>query len=61
MKLTFELVAATNLPDFNEMVNQRLAEGFRFVVGHPMIITPREDGSGKGLQYSAAMLLEEEG
>lgn len=60
IKLTFELVAATNLTAFNELVNERLASNYKFVNGQPMLVTPHEDISGHGYQYSVAMLLEEE-
>jgi len=67
MKLTFELVAATDLTTFNELVNSKLAQGYRFVTGHSILITEhtvtRVDHSGItdiGCQYSVAMLLEEE-
>lgn len=60
MKLTFKLVAATNVTAFNEAVNYHLTEGYRFVAGQQMIITSHEDISGHGFQYSVPMLLEEE-
>lgn len=60
IKLTFKLVAATNVNAFNEAVNDHLTKGYRFVSGQPMVVTPHEDISGHGFQYSVAMLLEEE-
>lgn len=61
MKLTFEMVAATDLNMFNKVVNQKLAQNYKFVTGMATIVTEHEDITGKGFQYSVAMILEEEG
>lgn len=60
MRLTFELVAATNIGAFNEQVNDMLAKGYKFVTNMPVAVNDHEDISGPGKQYSIAMLLEEE-
>lgn len=60
MKVTFKLVAATNINAFNELVTQHFADGWKFVANMPVTVTPHEDISGNGFQYSLAMLLEEE-
>ena len=59
MKLTFELVYGPNIHIFNQVVNQRLAEGWKFM-NQPVMITETEEMNGPGHQYSIAMLLEEE-
>lgn len=61
MKLTFELVAATDINAFDKIVNEKLAAGYKFLTGQPMFITEHEDITGPGYQYSMPMLLEEEG
>jgi len=58
MKLTFELVAANDINTFNELVNAMLTKGYRFMANMPVSIV--NDVSNPGMQYSIAMLLEEE-
>ncbi len=60
MKLTFELVTATNLTAFNELVNEKLAQNYKFITGQLVTINEHESISGKGYQYSVALLLEED-
>lgn len=60
MKLTFELVAATDINTFNELVNAKLAENYKFITGQLVTITPHEQLQGSGYQYSVALLLEED-
>lgn len=60
MKLTFKLVAATDINSFNELVTGYLAAGWKFVANMPVAINEHEDITGHGYQYSVGMLLEEE-
>lgn len=60
MKVTFELVAATSVGTFNQLVTEHLASGWKFVANMPMMVTPHEDITGHGFQYSMPMILEEE-
>lgn len=60
MKHIFVVVAAYDINSFNTLVNEKLALGYKFLNGSPMIISPCETVTGRGLQYSIPMLLEEE-
>lgn len=57
MTLTFDLVTATTAKSFNKRVNQRLAEGWKFMSNMPVVVTRR---IGRGRHYSIPMLLEEQ-
>lgn len=61
MKLTFKLVTATDIDIFNQLVNEKLAQNYKFITGQLVTITERKSVNGLGfLQYSVALLLEEE-
>lgn len=58
MKLTFHMISAPNPTLFDVMVNDYFAKGYKFVNGHPITVVPKPNGTD--LEYSVAMLLEEE-
>lgn len=60
MNVTFELVAALDVNSFNTLVNERLAQGWKFMQGALVSVNRHEDMSGYGYQYSIPMILESE-
>ena len=53
------MIATTDITSFNKLVNEKLAQGYKFITGQPVYITDHEDSRGRGYQYSVALLLEE--
>lgn len=59
MKFLFKMVAATDITTFENLVNDYLDQGYRFM-GTPVTVTEHESINGMGYQYTVPMLKEEQ-
>jgi hypothetical protein len=60
MKITYKLIVAEDINTFEQLVDDYLEQGYRFIAGNQVMINKRGYFWQDRLQYSVSMILEGE-